>query len=328
MNIRLSVIIPAYNQEDNIEKCIKSVMSQEIKELEIIVINDGSTDKTKDIILKLVQIDKRIILINKKNGGLTSARNTGLERAKGNYIIHLDGDDYIEKNAYKKMLIFAEKNNLDGVICDFYLDYIENKDKNKKISIDFISKKEKEILESSIYLKNLFQWNSVAPAVWNKMIKKDIYKNFKINFPQNIFLGEDLCTTVKLIFNCRKLGKINEPLINYVQHRNQGSSNLKISENILDLFKVYDIIRSYFEKNDLDRRYLSLINESEINGVYVKFLRVPSSNLIRYIEARKLFFLNLNRILAYEEIKKIKLKNRIRLKLLKLVKSRKLLKIL
>lgn len=129
---KITTIVAAYNVERYILRCIESVLGQTYKNLEIIIINDGSTDKTKEILENIKNLDSRIKIIHKKNGGISSVRNLGIDKSTGYYIHHLDGDDWLEPEMYDKMIKFMEKNDLDMSICNFYFDY----DNGKKKSIE------------------------------------------------------------------------------------------------------------------------------------------------------------------------------------------------
>ena len=129
----VSVIIPVYNSEKYVEKCICSVMAQTLPELEIIIINDGSIDESGKILRKLAQKDSRIILLEQENKGVAAARNLGVEKATGKYLTFVDGDDYLQEDYIEKMYSLAEKETLDMVICG--LTYVDEggKELNKII---------------------------------------------------------------------------------------------------------------------------------------------------------------------------------------------------
>ena len=113
----VSVVIPVYNSEKYVEKCIQSVMAQTLPDLEIIIINDGSTDESGRILRELTQKDSRIVLLEQANQGVAAARNQGVEKATGKYITFVDGDDYLQEDYIELMYNLAEKETLDMVIC-------------------------------------------------------------------------------------------------------------------------------------------------------------------------------------------------------------------
>ena len=151
---KVSVIVPVYNVEAYVEKCLKTLVEQTLEDIEIIVVNDGSTDKSKEIIQKIMkQFPEKMVYIEKENGGLSDARNYGMPYAKGEYIAFLDADDYIEKDAYQKMYELAQKEDSDMVECDFYWEY---PNKQKKDSGEIYQGKQ-EALEK------------IRVVAWNKL---------------------------------------------------------------------------------------------------------------------------------------------------------------
>ena len=157
---KVSVIVPFYNVEDYIEKCIKSLLNQTLDDLEIILVNDGSKDNSESIAKKyLNEYPKKIIYLEKENGGLGDARNYGIPYAKGEYIAFIDSDDYVEKDMYEQMLKKAEEEQSDMVECDFWWEYSEE---NKKEDIGALYEGKHEALVKA------------RVVAWNKLIKKNI----------------------------------------------------------------------------------------------------------------------------------------------------------
>ncbi|MDU1910875.1 glycosyltransferase family 2 protein [Fusobacterium sp.] len=149
MEIKISVIIPVYNTEKYLEKCLNSVLKQTLKEIEIIIINDGSQDQSEKI-LERYNVDQRIIVINKSNEGVSKARNIGLKMSKGKYIYYLDSDDYIEENMLLEMYNKTEKENLDIVVCDYWKENFFQKEYVKNLDI-----KENEIILGKL-MQNMY----------------------------------------------------------------------------------------------------------------------------------------------------------------------------
>lgn len=242
---KISVIVPVYNVEKYIEKCIRSIMKQTLEEIEIIVVNDGSLDRSLEIIDRLMKEDQRIKVITKKNGGVSSARNTGIKIATGKYIQHIDGDDWVEKDFLKSMYEFAEKENLDIVVSDYYEDYFDEKKKMKKGK----KKSEKIIFDSKEYLKDLF-YDDDAPAMWNKLFKTSLYKENNIFYPENISIGEDLSTTPRLIYFSKKIGYLKKAFYHYMQNP-KSITNTTTGINKCQIFQCFDLLEDFFkEKNE------------------------------------------------------------------------------
>lgn len=325
MKVEVSVIIVAYNVEKFIEKCVCSFLKQTFKNIEIIVVNDGSNDSTREILENLAKQDNRIFLLNKQNEGLSYARKDGLLKAKGKYLIFFDGDDWIEPNAIEDMYNFAEKENLDYVITNF----IKDDNKNQEIMIDYKNNQniEYEVIDKENYIDKFLSFDGIFFAVWNKLYKKEIFYLNNIEFDKKIFLGEDFYLNAQLILKINKLGKINRSYVHYIQHSNQGSAGKKLSINILDLFYVYENIKKYYQiENGV--KHLDKIRKLELNFFYINFLACDFNlKNQKYLEAERLFFKNLPNVIKYNEFKDIVLKNRIRLKILSIFPNKTILKL-
>ena len=185
----ISVIIPIYNVERFLEKCIESIIKQTYKKIEIFLIDDGSTDQSGIICDKYKKKDKRISVIHKKNEGVSIARNVGIENANGKYITFVDADDYLEKDMYKKLIEVFENPTIDISMCNFFMEYLEKDIRANKNSNYIYNKKE---LMNKIFLTDYF-----CGFVWNKIYKTSIIKKNKIFFKNNIHICEDL------LFNCQ-----------------------------------------------------------------------------------------------------------------------------
>ena len=244
-SVSVSIIVAAYNIEDYIERCLNSIINQSFKDLEIIVVNDGSTDKTLEKIQKMADKDSRIIIIDKENGGVNSARNIGLRKAVGKYILFVDGDDWLELDAIQKLYENIEIRNLDLLLYNAYEAY----DNEKKEMYTF----SKNI--SSNYVKELLLSN-ITPSIWCKFIKKDCIQNIKL--PTNTGYGEDLVVVCDLFSENIKIGTLNECLYNYYQRSNSVTNN--ISLKILDLDKTFVLIKKLLVKKNIYDLY---INEFE-----------------------------------------------------------------
>lgn len=308
--IKVSVLIPAYNVGKYIGKCLDSVINQSLKEIEIIVVNDGSKDDTLEIIENYQKRDKRVILINKINEGLYSARNEGLKKANGEYILHLDGDDWIESNYLKDAYEYGVKNNLDMVVSDFYKDYGDRKDYKEDMKL-----KENIFISGREYIENIFDGNGY-PNVWDKLVKKNIYKENHIWFKEKLFLGEDILVTIRLGYLSKKVGKLNKAYVHYMQHGNQGSSREKLSSKIIDLFIVFEELNKFFKDKIYNE---NKFKEYELNEVYVKFLSCLPNKSEEYNKALDKFLKGLHLI----EIKNnLPLKNKLRLNILKMINNK------
>lgn len=243
MEIKVSVIIPVYNTEKYLEKCLNSVLKQTLKEIEVIVINDGSKDSSKVILEKYKRMDKRMVVINKSNEGLTKTRKLGIKISNGKYIYHLDSDDYIEENMLLEIYNKAEKENLDIVVCDYWKENFSQKEYVKNLDI-----KENEIILGKTYAKYvLYSEKKISPAIWAKLIKKEVYTNNRIIFPENIFIGEDIVLGIKTAYFSKKVGKINKPFYHYIIHEAQGTRTIDKEKEFLDKWNGIKEIEIFFK---------------------------------------------------------------------------------
>lgn len=314
-NIKISVIIPAFNVEKYIERCINSVIQQSLKEIEIIVIDDGSTDRTLEIIQKIQKSDKRIVIIEQKNQGSSMARNSGLEVARGKYISFLDSDDWMEENYLYDIYMYAEKNLLDIVVTDFY------KDDGKTFSYrQDLSVENNKFFSGKRYLEHIFNGNGY-PNVWDKMVRRELYEENNIKFFPGIFLGDDILVTIELAFFAKKVGKYNKAYIHYMQHGGQGSTKEKLGVKILDLFKVFDKLDSFFEKRG---ESIPGYEYYKLNEIYIKFLSCIPIEDKRYSDARDKFLENIGEIIKSKDFNRLSKKHRIRLKILAFLRNKKI----
>ena len=246
--IKLSIIVPVYNVEQYIEKCIESLINQTLKEIEIIFVNDGTPDNSVNIIKKYQKKDNRIKLINKENGGQASARNLGLVHAKGEYIAFLDSDDYVNEEMYEKMYNKAKKNSLDIVICNYFLTY---KDRIEEVKNNITSKKEKIILPNEYIL--------LTPSPWNKIIKKSYLEQLNFKFPEGI-IYEDYASIPTLVLNKPKVLYINECLHYYVQSETSTMRNLEYKKKYEDIFQATEYLYESLINKGYDKELEYLIS--------------------------------------------------------------------
>ncbi|WP_223812561.1 glycosyltransferase family 2 protein [Geobacillus thermoleovorans] len=185
---KVSVIVPAYNVGNYIERCLTSIVSQSLKDIEIIVVNDGSNDNTLEVIGKFADIDDRIKVIDSENKGVSAARNRGLSQATGKYIYQIDADDWIEQNALEEMYEVAEKNRADVVIANAYIDY------DNGTLLPFIDGR----LINEEPIKDFFLGN-IKASVWSKLYRRDLFTKYNIGYVEGIRVGEDLL--INFFFN-------------------------------------------------------------------------------------------------------------------------------
>lgn len=225
-DILLSIIIPVYNVEKYLTKCLKSVFKNLPIKTEVIVINDGSPDNSEQIIQEFSKKHKEIVYIKKENGGLSSVKNLGLKQAKGKYIIFLDSDDYISSNMYSTMLKKIIDKHADIVYCDVLMTYEDN-------SVKYITMKN---CSHDDALMQILDGNLMA-ASWNKMVKKELYDN--LSFPEGLN-NEDVAVSPQLFLRANRIEYIQSPFYKYVQ-RSGSIQNSGFNEKRFVIFKTASI---------------------------------------------------------------------------------------
>lgn len=257
--MKLSVIVPAYNIENYIGRCLISLINQTEKDIEIIVVDDGSTDRTAEIIDEIDDFyPGHLKIVHKENGGAANARNVALTMAHGDYIGFVDGDDYLDLTMYERMLKKAKEDNADIVTCGyyrirdghFYAKQTEAKD-------CFPSK---ALQDSSLFLNNV-------PFLWNKIFKRELIDRAGAYFYNDLRIYEDLVFTYTMILHARCVSQVPEPFYNYVNRG--GSLTDKFTEKRFDLFKAFDHLIGEFRKADSFYHF-----EKELQYIYEEHMYV------------------------------------------------------
>lgn len=204
---KISIIVPVYNKSDTLKRCIESVLNQDYQNLELILVDDGSSDNSYEICLSYGEKDTRVKVFKKENGGVSSARNFGLKVASGEFIQFVDADDFLEKNMCSKLISSYFENDFDVVVCS-YKKHTDDKIKNK-MSLDFECESISQFKDKFAFLFENVLFNSP----WNKL-----YKREKINFlfDEDFSLGEDLLFNLEYFKTCKKVKIIKNCLYNYV----------------------------------------------------------------------------------------------------------------
>ncbi len=230
MNCMISVVIPVYNVKEYLDECINSVINQTYACLEIILVDDGSTDGSSEICDKYGHLDERILVIHQENGGLSCARNTGIEHASGEYISFIDSDDYIELDTYEKLLSLNTVSNADVICMARKLKY------NDKIKI--VNKREFPILiDSREYLRLVFTDNGVDMSVCDKLFKIEVFEN--VRFPIG-YLCEDSLVLMEIIKNINSALLTGIPL--YIYRQRTGSITKVFDKKMIDTYRAYDVL--------------------------------------------------------------------------------------
>lgn len=206
MDIKVSIIVPVYNVASYLDACLSSCVNQTFRNIEIIVVDDGSTDESPHIIAKYAEKDKRIKVITKENQGLVYARKSGLETACGEYVFHLDGDDYIESNTIELLYDEAVKSGADYIASNYCSIYLRSGEKQLSSKSDVYSGLSGQDFLFSM-IRNV-RWN-----IWGKLMRKSLFDNI---FYYPISMGEDLFFHMQICLKVEKATLIDDCLYNYI----------------------------------------------------------------------------------------------------------------
>lgn len=258
---KVSIIVPVYNVDRYLTRCLDSLVNQTLQDIQIIAVNDGSTDKSSEILLVYENMyPEKIKVYSKSNGGLSDARNYGLPYAEGEYIAFLDSDDYVELDMYEKMYTKAIQDNSDLVECDFVWEYPDK----KKIDTGVVYNGKKEMMIHA------------RVVAWNKLIKRSLIENAKVIFPKGLRY-EDVEFFYKMLPYYNTVSFVKEPLVHYIQ-RESSISNVQ-NERTKEIFEVLENVIEYYKKNRIYEEY-----KEELEYTYVRLLLC--SSLFRIVKIK------------------------------------------
>ena len=307
----LSIIVPVYNGEEHLDRCIQSILDQNYINMEIILIDDCSSDTSRKICEKFSLKDQRVkVFYNEKNMGIYETRNKGIGLANGEYITFVDDDDYIEKTMYQKMMQrFDEKERLDLVICNF-INISENgaligrsKEKGGEYTKEDIKRK---------FIYRLIGNQEISCAVWRCIFKKDKIMKHDIRFKASR-VKDDMCFFLEYILNCEKLYCVEDCLYNYITYAKSTINTLGIG-NIQDAMTVpnhyYEILKKYDAldskiKNDLGIEYIkSYISIKESCSNKKEFYKnLNNKNFRKYMKWQNFFAMKGKQKIIYLALK-------------------------
>lgn len=262
---KVSIIVPVYNTEIFLEKCLSSLVAQTLDDIEIIVVNDGSTDNSQSIINKFCKAyPNKFFSFVKENSGLSDTRNYGIKHSNGEYLGFVDSDDFVEPTMYEEMYKLAQLNNLDLVECDF--------------SWDFPNKSKHDI--GSNYNTTEDFYTSGRVMACNKIYKASIIKNNNILFPSGL-LYEDVEFFYKTVPHINKSGKLNKIFYHYIQRGNSiiNSNNERTSE----IFIIFDDLFNYYKRIHLYDKYLCYLEYLYIRIIlgssFLRIVKIKDKNI-------------------------------------------------
>lgn len=293
----LSIVLPVFNVEKYLERCIKSILEGTYKDLELVIVNDGTKDDSENIIIRYLEKYNNITYIVKENGGLSHARNVGYTYAKGEYIAFFDSDDYIEKDMYEKLMAKAKDYNYDIVVCDLYMEYEQT---GKKIYVGSNVEKEYKDVEkdnNGISIRKEIMEN-IYIAVHNKIYKKElIEKTFENGMPfVNGMYYEDIVYTYSILQNTRSISFVKEPLYYYVQRTSSISNNY--DKKLYDIITSVEMLIENAVENNRFEDYKEILEYIGIRYMYGTFMK-----RIAKTKNKKIYLEGYNRVI--QEDKKI-----------------------
>ena len=254
----VSVIIPVYNVEDFVVKCLDSVYEQSYENIEIIVVDDGSADKSGELVDDFAKNKNNVMVIHQKNKGLSAARNLGISKAKGEWIALVDSDDYVAKDFVKKMVEATEKDDVDIVVCGF---------NQEKPAEEILSGDEATI-------KLLTKQENLDVVAWNKLYKKELFVKNNIWYPVGE-KHEDSLTTYKLLSVAEKVSYIADSLYFYVERKDSIMNKAEISDRLKMRERAAREAVEFFDKNK------ELQDAAEISILTAKFAFVDAGVMVK-----------------------------------------------
>lgn len=259
MNPKVSIIVPVYNAEQYMEKCLNSILKQTFEDFELIIIDDGSRDNSLKILKKFKNLEK-VRIYSQNNSGPSVTRNKGIEKANGEYIVFIDIDDWIEKDYIENLVEEIEKKRLDFVVTGY-------KDISKYgiINInDFYT--ENENLKKEKILLKIF--NGTGGVPWGKIYKRNIIIENKIKMDKKIFMCEDQLFVLEYLLNSKTIGILNTNKYNY-NRLNENSISNKMDLKYYDNFLFYlEKLESILKKYKVEKKVIQQVMTIKINSIY------------------------------------------------------------
>lgn len=264
----LSIVVPVYNSERSIKKCVDSILSQTLIDFEIILVDDGSIDTCAEICDDYALQDSRVKVVHIDNGGVSHARNVGIRETTGKYIQFVDSDDYIDKNMSEYLVNIMVKDNVDLVICGY-----KTVRSSKVVKQCGVNKEYDELSILSTEFASLYKIGFLNPP-WNKIFKREKLNNL---FDEDMELGEDLIFNVYYMQNVKKLIFIKEPFYNYVLVGSQSLTQKYYDNGFETVVKKYQILNKFIKgylKHNVDK---GLIDDVFCYDVLLNFRKLVAS---------------------------------------------------
>lgn len=301
MDNLISIIVPVYNVEKYLERCIESIVNQTYQNLEIILVDDGSMDNSGKICDEWAVKDNRIKVIHKENGGVSSARNDGLKKATGEYVGFVDSDDTVEPRYMEILLNLIIEKRVDMSIINYIEKYSEYEIKNETYI------KNKEFYKENFF-KYLFEISNYKGYLWNKIFKREIIVTNNIIFDENIYICEDLLFVCQVADKCEKFYYDYEEYLYNYYIREESSIRKEYSEQTATRVEVYSRIIEIFDKNNIDSilvkreyMYYALVARNELKNIKrenkIRYTNIAKKYMKEILKTKKIFWIDKVRLI-------------------------------
>ena len=296
--VKISVIIPVYNTQKYLRECIDSILNQNFKDIEIICINDGSTDNSQDILDEYHKKDIRFKVFTQKNQGLAKSRNVGLNHAKGEYVIFLDSDDYLKSDSLLKLYNIANKKNLDFVMFKIMnFDYKTHvKSTARYFDMKFLKNVRNKVFNWRDVKENFF---NISVTATSKLFKRELLED--IRFPEGIIF-EDNLFFIKALLKAERIYFLEDYL--YLRRMRPDSITNSYYGDFKDCIKIYALIIDYFKEINSYEEFSVLIFNRQTRDIYQRFKQLSEEYKKEYFDLMKKDFLE-----RFEELKSLKVFN-------------------
>lgn len=276
----VSILIPVYKVEQYLEECLDSLVNQTLKDIEIVCVNDGSPDGSAKILERYKAQDPRIVIVNKENGGLPSARNAGLDVARGKYVGFVDSDDYVELNMFEKLYETAERENSEIVICGANIFPLDPQPNGWLYEV--LSPPDKTYREFSPDL--IFAEPSSRPFIWRTFIKRDLIERNHLRLQEDILVGEDNAFQFRIYPLANGVTLISDKLYDYRWYREGSMMNSGVYDNMTKRVKchaelVKHIANKWLETNEMCKMEYEFLKWS-VEFLYDDFIKIPLNDKI------------------------------------------------
>lgn len=293
----LSIIVPIYNIKQFVEKCIDSILAQSFTDFELILVDDGSTDGCGEICDRYAKQDRRIIVIHKENGGLVSARKSGLSAASGTYVSYVDGDDWIDRDMYRYMIYNAQTYNCDLVMCDVEHEHHARKTRDltgKTLETGYYGRKELEekIFPIMLYGGTFYHFG-IYPVIWSKLFRRDKLLRHQFAIDDNIKTGEDAACVYPYFLEIDSMYFMKDQ---YLYHYRHSDVQMTVAYD-KDSFERFKSLYRFFNQTNFARSEYS----GQLDFYYANSVKTLISNELK--KENKIPFLkklaNIDKIISF-----------------------------